>query len=241
MRVQAITGAAGTLEVIVQLTTADTGVTAKLGRVADNNTVTNNVFGNDRSGAYNRVLADCNPAKDRGIAADRNTFFNQSFLKRPLIMPVAARVTIIDKSHIRAAKNIVFKCHPFKNTDVMLDSHIIADNRAFFYKRAIADIAVSPDYGPALNVGKRPNTRVVAYFSVGADQGMFVFKVTHLLNGYEGTFIVHGFLDGTESFDDLETFLRIDQNRLFITLDALDKMKVLQFKRLLNPDLGDHD
>ena len=90
---------------------------------------------------------------------------------------MASRVTIIDKGHVSADKNIIFNGDPLKNINRILKRDMISDPHSLFNKTAVADIAPFSDLGSCENIDESPNPRPGANPAVRADKGGGMFEV----------------------------------------------------------------
>src|SRR5438105_3091701 len=115
-----------------------------------------------RRGTAERVLAERDPAQNRGVGADGAPPFDARGSVLVLARHVAPRVQHVGEHARRPAEHIVLQGHAFVDRHVVLDLDVVADPRARHHHHVLAQIAPLADDRAGHDVAKVPDLRAPA-------------------------------------------------------------------------------
>ncbi len=181
----------------------------------------------DTARTHHGIGADREPAHHRGIGAYGRSFSDQGFFQDPGIPAMAAGVAVIDKGHSKRNEGIVLDGDAIENSNTILEGHMIADHRPFFYITTIPNVAMCTDHRSFHDIGIGPDTGAFPDLRIGMDYSSFVFKIIHRIDVLEPDQFpatIDGFPDRGQGTHYICGFTGISQQRRLVFLNTLDKI-----------------
>jgi len=105
-------------------------------------------------------LAQSHTANYRCVRADRDSFFDPCFHRRP-IRVAAARSEIVGQHGIWTKEYVIGNVYVLPHAHAILDRDVVADRHPTLDKSVIADIAMSSDTNILQHMSERPNARTL--------------------------------------------------------------------------------
>src|ERR1043166_1840554 len=115
------------------------------------------VIGDHGAGGDEGVAANCDTAENGGIGPNSSAASDQRLLVETSPAHLRARVGNISEHTRWSQEHVIFDDETRVDRDVILDFHIIADNRASIDVYVLAKDAALSDLGPLHDMGKMPN------------------------------------------------------------------------------------
>lgn len=138
------------------------------GRVANNEGIGFDFFGNNGSSTDKGVCSDVVTTDDGGIGANGGTFSHDGFHVFALAVDGAAGVINISENHGRAQEHVVFTDDSFVDRDIVLHLDVVAEHDAVCNEYVLAEVAVFP------NDGSRHDVAEVPYFTTCPNLGALI-------------------------------------------------------------------